>query len=157
MLAAALAAPTIAEAHTSWMGNVPLTDIVTTVLAQPTAPVQIKDCYAGINGVVRVGVEFSNVDHRTAKTIRFGFEELDAFGQPLELTTDPPAQVIYLDLSGAFSTDTVIGGIRSKPMGFSYVNPNVGWIKAVANVASVRCSVKEVLFADGSVWNADGT
>jgi hypothetical protein len=117
-----------------------------------SSPVVINACGASlsdtsvgnVNYYVNNAVKFTNTSDKPVVAVRFRFDLLDAFAQPLRTLTG--------DVTGYFSPGVLIEphynitAERFDTNVWSTININ-------PNIAEVRCSVELVRFEDDSTWS----
>jgi hypothetical protein len=86
--------------------------------------------------LIGVGFDFTNVSGRSISAIRFGFRELDTFGE------GPDYAGFVNDWNGDVAPGQSFSGNKAQ-----------GYNLSGGDVASVICSVRKVRFSDGSVWS----
>lgn len=121
--------------------------IATYEQAQPSAPVQVVGCNAGLQFVnsgygtefyrLNMFAQFKNVSSKVAVAVLIRFQLENAFGDVLDDR--------FGESSGTFSPGVEIDGNK-------WSDTDI-W----AGLGAVRCSVSRVLFQDGSSWRDAGT
>lgn len=86
-------------------------------------------------GLVAAGFDFTNAGAKPVAAIRFGFRELDTFGE------NPNEAEFHLDWNGDVAVGQSFRGNRAQ--GYNLVGNDL---------AKVICFVERVRFADGSIW-----
>lgn len=100
---------------------------------------------------ILIGVSFTNVSVIAATDVKFRFDLRDAFGKTLESETGT--------VSGVFSPNVLIQPQRASLTGVYLPQPQFPNSSAWEldnfsgkDVTSVRCTVTDVRFMDGTVW-----
>jgi hypothetical protein len=117
--------------------------IAVSVLPQPQAPIQISKCSAAVNFNEYVGrlftsslnwsIEFKNTAKESAVSVQFRVKLSNAYGELLDN--------VVTQATGHFATDVSITG--------NHWSESDTW----PGMGEVQCSVRRVLFSDGSAWN----
>jgi hypothetical protein len=112
------------------------------VQPQPSAPVQISSCTAGVQFIsngwgtafsrLNTGAEFRNISPKVAVAVLIHLQLSNAFGAVMDNR--------FGQATGQFAPDAVIRG--------NHWSETDTW----PGLSVVRCSVSRVLFSDGSVW-----
>ena len=125
------------------------TNLATTI-NYTNGPVQIETCKAWLsdtsvgnrNYYISQAVSFENGASQPIVAVRFAFQVLDPFGQPVRTMTG--------DATGTFAPQVLIqpGFRQGGAVGNSWTAINIS-----PSIDSVVCDVQLVRFADGTLWH----